>query len=384
MTEAEKQVEVKKIDIFDTIKKVVGGLKEKISSQSDSTIGLDLGSFSIKAVELKKVDSQLELVNFAIIPRAKDNSPEDLSKAIKETFSQANFGSTSQNKTVSKINTPEGTGASKGIKVNVSVSGQAVIVRYIQMPQMSAQDLASAIRFEADKHIPFKLDEVVLDCQILEEKADEGKMRVLLVSAKRDFIAARIKLLSDAGLDVQLIDVDGLALINAFQAGPASLNTGTYALLNIGAQQTNINIVKDGSPCFSRDVMSAGNNFTGTIKDAMSIDLTQAEQVKYRSGKKEKELLDLIHPVLDNLATEIRLSFDYYESQFEKGIDRIYLSGGSCNLAGIDEFLTESLGVDVESWDPLNALKINAAIDKDKLLAVKNQLAIAIGLALRK
>lgn len=355
------------------IKPFIQNLKERISPAAKSAIGLDVGSFSIKAVELRRGDSKLELVNFTVTPFERDISQEDLSKAIKKTFSEANFGNTSKNRTTSK-----------NTRVNTSVSGQGIIVRYIQLPQMNEQDLKSAIRFEADKYIPFKIDEVVLDCQILEENVDEGKMRVLLVSAKRDFIATHIKLLSDAGLEVQLIDVDGLALINAFQANPSPLNTGTYALLNIGARQTNIDIIKDGNPCFSRDVMSAGNNLTVAIKDAMNIDLAQAEHLKCQPEGKKKELFDLTQSVLDDLATEIRLSFDYYESQFEKGIDKLYLSGGSCGLAGINEFLAESLGVDVKAWNPLSALKINAEIDKDKLSSVKNQLAIAIGLAARK
>lgn len=346
------------------VKSIAQSLKEKISPAAKSSVGLDIGSFSIKAVELKKVDSELEFVNFAVTPHELDISREDLSKVIKKTFTEANFGTR---------------------KVNTSVSGQAVIVRYIQFPQMNEQDLRSAIKFEAEKYIPFKIDEVVLDCQILEEDIGDNKMRVLLVAAKREFIDAHIKLLSDAGLEIQLIDVDSLALINAHHANfPSQEGDTTSALLSIGARQTNINIIKDGSSCFSRDVMSAGNDLTQVIKDAMNVDLPQAEQLKCQLEKEKEKLFSAIQPVLENLATEVRLSFDYYESQFEKGIDKLYLSGGSCSLVGLNKFLADSLGVDVEIWNPLTALRINPEIDEAQLTPIRSQLPIAIGLAMRK
>lgn len=346
---------------------IIQNLKERMLPVAKSTVGLDVGSFSIKAVELKRVSSELELVNFAVTPKVtpheSDISRKKLSELIKRTFSETNFDTR---------------------VVNTSVSGQAVIVRYIQLPQMNEEDLRSAIKFEAEKYIPFKIDEVILDCQILEENIGDNKMRVLLVSAKREFIDNHIKLLSDAGLEVQLIDVDSLALINAFQANLSSSSTGmTCALLNIGARQTNINIIKNGNPCFSRDVMSAGDDLTKAIKDGMNIDFSQAERLKCEPKRKKEELFKFIQPILDNLATEVRLSFDYYESQFEKGIDKLYLSGGSCSLSGLDKFLADSLGVDVGVWNPVTALRINPEIDRDKLSSLRSQLPIAIGLAIR-
>lgn len=343
--------------------RIVGDLKNKISPQSKPTVGLDIGSSSIKAVELKSVDSELELINFIVTPFEKDIPRKDLAEAIKKTFAETNFESR---------------------KVNTSISGQAVIVRYIQLPRMSEQDLRSAIRFEAEKHIPFKIDEVILDCQILESDSGDNKMRVLLAAAKKKFIEDHIKLLSDAGLEVRLIDVDSLALINAFQANLSpSAKGATCAILNIGASRTNINIVKDGSSYFSRDVMSGGNDLTQAISEKMNIDFSEAERLKCQREEKKGKVSEIIQPALDNLAAEVRLSFDYYESQFEKGINKLYLSGGSCNLPGLDKFLADSLGVSVESWDPLSVLSINAQIDQAQLTPLRAQLPIAIGLAIR-
>lgn len=346
------------------VQSIAQSLKEKISPAAKSIIGLDVGSFSIKAVELKRVDSELELVNFSVTSFKKDIPKEDLTQLIRKTLTEANFESK---------------------RVNTSISGQAVIVRYIQLPKMGEQDLRSAIRFEAEKYIPFKIDEVVLDCQILETDIGDNQMRVLLVAARKEFIETHIALLSDAGLEVRLIDVDSLALINAFQANlPSSLAGITCAVVNIGASQTNINIIKDGSSYFSRDVMSAGNDLTEAVSEKMDIDFSEAEGLKCRPEAKKGKVSEIIQPALDNLVTEIRLSFDYYESQFEKGVGRLYLSGGSCNLPGLDKFLADSLGVDVEIWNPLTALRINAQIDQTQLTSVRAQLPIAIGLAIRK
>ncbi len=346
------------------VKDIIANLKENFFPAAQPGVGLDIGRFSIKVVELKKVNSELELVNFAVIPNESGISKENLTQMVKKTFAGANFGSR---------------------KVSISISGQAVVVRYIQLPKMNIQDLRSAIRFEAEKYIPFKIDEVVLDCQILEEDIGDNKMRVLLVAVKREFIDTRIKLLSDAGLEIRLIDVDSLALVNAFQANLPSLSRGTTcALLNIGSSRTNVNIVKEESSCFSRDIMSAGNDLTRVISENMNIDFSQAEQLKCQMEEKKEKLFNLIQPVLDNLLTEVRLSFDYYESQFGGGINKLYLSGGSCGLAGLDKFLADSLGVNAEIWNPLSTIKINPGIDETQLSSIRSQLPIAIGLAIRK
>ncbi len=220
-------------------------------------VGLDIGSSTVKAVELTEFGNQLCITGFG---SCEVKSKESLADTVAETFRHAGI---------------------KSKRVATAVSGRSVIVRYINMVNMSEADLKGALRFEADKYIPFELDEVVLDCVKLEEFGDAAntnkEMKVLLVAVKRNLIDERVDLMQTLGLTPTVIDVDSFALGNAFELN--SLNSPkvdveekVIALIDIGAVKTNINILKGSTSYFSREVYLAGNDFTefgfGSISSA--------------------------------------------------------------------------------------------------------------------
>jgi type IV pilus assembly protein PilM len=243
------------------------------------------------------------------------------------------------------------------------------------------------LRFEAQKHIPFSIDEVNLDAHILKEDLPDNKMLVLVAAAKKDFIAQRLKIIESAGLRPNLVDIDSLSLINAFNfnyPGAEESQHHAVALLNIGAQEANLNILDKAIPRLSRDIHIAGNSFTQKLMEIFSLDFKAAEELKINPDKERSEkVLLAAESVFSNLSAEIRTSFDYYESQAASSVGKILLCGGSSIFPGIKEKLAKILDIAVEYWDPFAKLNVAVNVDSQKLKNLSAQLAVAAGLALR-
>ena len=301
--------------------------------KNSSCVGIDIGTNSIKAIELSRSGENCEIRKIAI----KELPPEKTKGTLLETLK-----SIKQDMNLSAKD------------VYIALSGPAVTMRFINMPEMSQSDLKNSLRYEADKYIPYTIDEVVVDSHILEKAGQSKQMRVLLVAAKKDIINSRINLFKELGLAVKLIDVDAFSMFNNFEYVNKGLEKDkNIALLNMGHSFTNLLIFRDASPYFTRDI---------------------------QIGAK-----DMIPPenVLSNLVNEIRLSFGYYENQYGSSIEKIFISGGlSCSPDTI-KFLGENFDAKPETWDPFRNFSPDSTIaskvsDKDKPL-----FAVACGLALR-
>lgn len=297
-------------------------MKERIS------VGLDIGSSAVKAVRLKRSKGAFSLIDVAV---------------------EENKGA--QDAVIKKITD------SLGLKnINISVSGPSVILRYVVFPKMSKEELTQALKFEAPKYIPFPVEELNLDSYILVNNMPDNKMLVLLAGVKKDYLSARLKIISDLGLKADIIDIDSIALVNAFNFNyPRGLDAERKAtcLLNMGASLTNLNILEEGIPRLSRDINIGG---TG---------LTQA-----------------IEPAVAGLVNEIRSSFDYFESQAATSVIKIFLSGGGSLLPGLKDTLANLLGIEAQYWDPLEKIEIADSQVRERVKAISSQLAVAVGLAL--
>ncbi|MFC1674363.1 type IV pilus assembly protein PilM [Candidatus Omnitrophota bacterium] len=316
------------------------------------SFGIDIGTATVKMVKLKFHADQVELCAFDLKPSLKEISPS--------------------------INDSQ---------VNISVSGPSTVMRYVNLPRMKSEELKQSLRFEAQKYIPFPIAEVNLDSWILNEHASNNEMLVLLAAAKKDCVSQRVKLAQDAGLKVSSLDIDSAALLNAFiyNYQPGSEKLKTVGLLNIGAGTSNLNILEDNTPRLSRDICIAGAHFTQKIVDSLVVDLKAAEGLKLNPGKDKLDRINLsVKGVLSSLAGEIRTSFDYYESRSGAAVEKIFLSGGGSLFGGLKDMLAELLGVGVEYWDPLSKITVAGSFDPDKIKAQSSQLAVAVGLALRR
>ena len=327
----------------------------------EKKVGLYIVNHYVKISELVEKEGKYYLSAFGIERLAGDSREAKIS-TIKKVAKESNISAN---------------------KVNISVCGPSVIVRYILLPQMTKQQLESAIKYEAEKYIPFNIEEVILNAPILEEKREDDKIRVLLVAAKKAFIEDYVKLVESCGLQPQLIDVDSFALINSFLLNnPDKQGQSIVALLHIGANFTSINILKDRVSHFMRDITIGGRDLTKIIAEKLNIDLADAENIKCNPQDREEEIFSIITPALNNLLGEISLSFSYYEDQLERGIDKVFLSGGATKLKEMDKFLSSNLGMEVVRWDPTVNLQINPALNQERLKSCLPMLTVSTGLAL--
>ncbi|MFH1457913.1 MAG: type IV pilus assembly protein PilM [Candidatus Omnitrophota bacterium] len=339
--------------------KWLNGFKERVAKER-FTFGLDIGSRQIKIVKLKLFKDAIELCGFEVVPVQLDVG------AVLKKFKH-----------------------SLGISyANVGVCGSSTVIRYVDFPLMNQAELKQALRFEAQKLIPFALSEVIIDGCILRENVKDNKMLVLIAAVKKDLIQQRLKLLEESGLKVKIIDIDSVALVNTFNHNYAQdefMKNKTIGLLNIGSSLSSLNILENGVPRLSRDIQIAGNNFTQKLVDAFGIDFKAAEELKLNpdNDKKDKVAVGL-ETVLASLAGEVRVSFDYYESQNTTSVSKIFLSGGGSQFIGFKDRLSDLLGIDVQYWDSLKHITISNEIDSQKVNNLSGQLAVAVGLALRE
>jgi type IV pilus assembly protein PilM len=339
-----------------------------------SIVGLDIGSQAIKAVELvhSPKTNSYALSGYAY---HEISSGENIKEVLKKIWETHDFHTT---------------------KVVTAISGRSVIVRYITMPEMSDEELKNAIQYEASKYIPFEIDEVMIDCLRLPDSKKEQKgggttkdMPVLLVAAKRDKLDEHINLLEESGLWPLAIDVDCFALGNAFELkqsnNPSSnISNRVAALIDIGAMKTNVNIMSGLQVSFTREIYIGGKDFTDSTSKKMGIPEKEAEELKKNPGLKFDEVKDYISSLIDDLTHEIKLSFDYFEHQFDKPIDDIYISGGSSLLQGLEEAFESSFNKKPVRWDPSELLEIlSEKIDPPEMKKKASQLVIATGLAAR-
>lgn len=330
------------------------------SAKEKFSIGLDIGTDSVKAVKLKFNHTAVELCDIDLTP-----------------------GPAVSSDVLARLSRPQGAKSA-----NISLSGPATLIRYITLPQMNYTELRQALKFEAQKHIPFPVTDCLLDGFILKDSLSNNKMLVLLAVVKKELVDQRLKALEAINLKPNLIDIDSLALINCFNFNYPAQEGDKYkvvALVNVGCSVTNVNILEDGTPRLSRDIHIAGAVFTQKLAEIFSIDKAEADRLKIEpDGARRNKAMVAIESILTNLGNEIRISFDFYESQTSVSVGKVFLSGGSCGLGRIKELLAEALGVEVELWDPFRKISVAKNIDQDRFSRVLPQLAVACGLALRQ
>ncbi|MFH1784719.1 MAG: type IV pilus assembly protein PilM [bacterium] len=357
-----------------------------IPKMNKEIVGLDIGTHSIKIICLR-ADSLLnigvaEISNEAISGLSAEARDNLLINTLKRVLSGNKV--TAQN-SVS------------------SVAGDGVIVRYITLPKMTEKELSATIKFEAEPHVSFDIEQVILDYQIIGEKLEEDlkKMDVILVAAKKDTITRHLSFLESAGLSPVVIDVDAFALENAYEFSHPEDAGGSVALVNIGATFTNVNILEDGISRFTRDILIAGNNFTKVIQRDMRVDYQKAEAMKREKAtvmlEEERGSLSVddedvahvseaIRGPVNELLAELQRSFDYYQAQTqERSIKKCILSGGSAKLKNIDKFLSHELKVSVEIDNPLARLEIDPQVYSPEYIKnVAPLFSVALGLAVRR
>jgi len=309
-----------------------GRFTKQFKKENKTRIGLDWGFSSLKVVILEFENNNYILKDARIIPLPSRDLK--LSSIIKDLD------------------------LSSG--VTLGICGPNVIVRYVAMAKMNEDEFRNSLRYEAASNLPFPVEELNLDGVMLKDLPD-NQMLVMIAAAKKEFINQRLRLFQEEGIKVNILDIDSLALINVFNYTHPHIKeddtlSGAVALLNIGASVTNINILENGIPHFSRDINVGGKDFTQEASREVAI---------------------------TNFVAEIRKSFDYYEAGTTAIINKMFLSGGGSLAPKLSSNLENLLGIKVEQWSPFSKFEFIPGLDEENIRKNSAQFAVAVGLALR-
>jgi type IV pilus assembly protein PilM len=338
-------------------------------------VGIDIGTSAVKMVELEESKGSYKLKNFGITKLPRETivngvviNADPLVQAVRGLMSNLKL---------------------KNRNVSVSISGHPVIIKKITLPFMAENELEPIIETEAEQYIPFDLEEVNIDFQIMGVNEDNNdQMNVMLVAAKKVLIDEYVGVLKTAGLRANVIDIDVFALENMFNINYDFEPNENICLIDIGASVTNINILREGSSIFNRDVFLGGNQITEEIQKELSVSFEEAEVLK--TGEKiegiDQELLDqTINNSAASIVREIQRTLDFFTGSSYAQIHHMYLSGGGAKTRGLKEIIDEKIKIPVEFTDPFKTIKYDkSTFDTEYIKDISLVAAVGIGLASRK
>ncbi len=343
--------------------------------RSRATVALDIGSNIVKCLRIDHSGERPRITNFAMV----DLLPEAIVEgeimdrdmvidAIRECLGRAEI---SDDTVVS------------------AVGGRSVIVKKILMDQMAEEDAREAILWEAEQHVPFDIDDISLDFQIVREDVGANQMEVLLVAAKKETIQGHADLLRDAELKPQIVDVDAFAVQNSWETANGGPSQEVVGLINIGADVTSVCIMQNGVPYFTRDLAVGTNRFVEEIQKEFGVGLDEAREVTAAPDKADVDadrLASVLVEVAEDISTGIERSLSFLRTSGDaESIDRVVLSGGGSRFPGLADFLRDRHEVEVEQADPLTAVDYDpetfVEYDTDEIAPL---LAVSVGLALRQ
>jgi type IV pilus assembly protein PilM len=346
-------------------------------SEGNNLVGVDIGSSAIKVAQVRETKKGIELVKASYVPLPAQTIVDGHvmnAQAVVEGLDRA-FKS-------AKIKQKE---------VALSISGQAVIIRKITVPLMTAAELNEQIQWEAEQHIPFDIKDVEVDYEVLRRRPEAGQMDLLLVAAKKDEVNDYTQIVRDAKLKPLVVDIDAFTVQNLFETNRGIPQDQTIAIINVGASLTSINIVSRGASAFTRDIGNGGNYITEQIQKQLGVPFDAAEEMKCASVTAPPEsvpaqVFRIIETVCDSVAGEIQRSLDFFlATSGEPEMHRIYLTGGSSVLPPLATSVGRRSRVPVEVIQPLERISVQSKdVDSRMLQTRAGQFSVALGLSLRK
>ena len=338
--------------------------------KTSDIFGLDIGSSSVKALQLRDAGGtpRLTALGMASLPpdAITDGSIKDaptVIEAIRSAVSKAGI---------------------KARETAIAISGRELIIKKVQIPEVPAREVHDVVQLEAEHHIPFAIDEVFLDYHTVGQHG--GVMDLILVAVKKSKVLEYASVVSEAGFEPSIVDVDGFALGNQFELNFPDERTEAVALIDIGASTMKTNVVRGGATIFARDIPFGGNNYTQAIAQQLKIPFEQAEAAKLGRdvGVRWEAVVPALEAVSRELSLEVQRTFDYFASTAEsERIGRIVLAGGCSLLPGLNDYLASNWGIPVELSRPFARIGVDPAYGEE-VNAAGPALAVAVGLGLRR
>jgi type IV pilus assembly protein PilM len=349
----------------------------RLFGRSKQTVGLDIGSGLVKAAVVEHGAAGPELTRVVVTPLADDAivegevmDPALVADAVRVTLAAA---------------------AEKPGRIVVAIGGRDVIVKRIRMERVGEAQARELIRWEAEQHVPFDMDSVQLDFQILDPGGDAPEMSVLLVAAKRELVDAKVRLLEDAGARAGVVDIDAFALHNAFETSYPDALTGTVALANVGHEVTNVNILEEGVPVLTRDLAAGTRRVREDLQRELGLSARDAERVLQGVGDTASASSAALGAIVARHAADVAVGVERAAAFLESAsrtagpLRALYLCGGGARIPGLAQAVAAQLKVPVDVAQPLGGIAVrDGAFDGLDADAVAPLLMLPLGLALRK
>ena len=339
-------------------------------------IGIDIGSSSVKMVHLKEAKGSYHLANLglALLPAEAivDNAIMDSSSIVQAIKSLVES---------QKLKTKN---------VAASVSGHSVIIRKIQLPIMTEEEMEASIQWEAEQYIPFEISEVNLDFQILgPDPNDASLMNVILVAAKKDFVNDYVALFKECGLNPLVMDIDCFAVENVYEVNYGVTDEEIVALIDMGASSMNVNVLRGGMSVFTRDIQIGGNAYNEDIQKRLGLNFEDAETVKLGGEVADvspEAVAELIEAATENLTQEVQRSIDFFSAtSADEKVQKVFITGGVSKVPAVKTSLERRLGVAVHLIDPWRQISASEKeFDPEYLQAMGPVYTVAAGLAMRR
>src|SRR5574341_2678081 len=313
--------------------------------RTSEIFGRDIGSSAVKALQLRESGGSYKLVALGIAPLPSDaiaegtiKDPPTVVEAIRAAVSKAGV---------------------KGTESAIAICGRELIIKKVQIPEVPVKEIHDVVQLEAEHHIPFAIDEVFLDYHTVGQHA--GQLDLILVAVKKSKVLEYAAVVEEAGLTPIIVDVDSFALGNQFELNFPEEQGEAVALIDIGASIMKTNVVRGGSTIFARDIPFGGNNYTQAIAQQLKIPFEQAEAAKLGRdvGVRWEAVVPAVEEVSHELSLEVQRTFDYFASTAEsERIGKIVLSGGCCQVPGLNEYLASNWGIPVEVARPFESIAV--------------------------
>ena len=338
-------------------------------------VGLDIGSSSLKAVQLRKGQRGLELVAFGMEP------------LLPQTIVDGTI--MDQGAVADAIRSLWGRLHLRQKEVAIAIAGSSVMIKKITVPPMTRAELAEQIPYEAEHHIPFARDDVEIDYEVVTTQNASGQMELLLVAAKKEIVQDYASVVREAGLTPVVVDVAAFTAQNAFEVNYGLGPGETIALINIGASISNINIIRGTTSLFTRDVIIGGNAFTEEIQKQLSVTQDEAEAYKVGGSYDEhgvvpQEVERIMSGVAEVIAGEFQRSLDFFlATTADTDVSKICLSGGTAKVTALHGAIKRRSRLNVEVVDAWRRVAIDPRMDAAYLAAHSPEALVGLGLALR-
>jgi type IV pilus assembly protein PilM len=339
-------------------------------------VGIDIGSSSVKLVQLREARGAYHLVSLgmALFPPEAivDNVIMDSSSVVETIRNLV------ENQKIKTKN------------VATAISGHSVIIRKVQLPIMTEDEMEASIQWEAEQYIPFEISEVNLDFQILgPDPKDPSQMTVILVAAKKDFVSDYIAVFNECGLNPVVMDIASFALENAYETNCGFSEDEVVALINMGASAMNVNVLKGSVTVFTRDIQVGGNMFNEEIQKRLGLNSEDAERVKLGGevgGVDPEKVTKVIVDASETLAQEVQRSLDFFSAtSADEKVQKLFIAGGVAKTPQVIVALEQRLGIPVEVINPFRSILINEKdFDSEYIAAVGPLYTVAVGLAMRR